>query len=71
MSARVVQAAARGIVLKSNPSLLSENGSSVELSKEWAHKLLCRMGFVKQQLVRAVCLSVILKTQKRNFFRRL
>ena len=46
MSARVVQAAARGIVLKSNPSLLSENGSPVELSKEWAHKLLRRMGFV-------------------------
>ena len=47
VSARVVQAAARGIVLKSNPCLLSEHGSPIELSKEWAHKLLRQMGFVK------------------------
>ena len=34
-------------MLKSNPCLLSEHGGLVELSKEWAHKLLRRMGFMK------------------------
>ena len=34
-------------MLKSNPCLLSEHGGLIELSKEWAHKLLRRMGFMK------------------------
>ena len=45
----IARAAARGIVMSLNRSLLTVNGGSVELGKEWARSLLRRTGFVKRK----------------------
>ena len=46
-------------MLKSNQNLLSEHGGPIELSKEWAHTLLRRMGFVKRKETSSEsCISV-------------
>ena len=50
-SARIALAAARGILLKCNPSLLVQNGGPVDLSKFWAHSLMKRMKFVQSSRV--------------------
>ena len=42
-------AAAKGITIKTNRTVLQEYGGSVVLSKSWAQSLLCRMGFVKRK----------------------
>ena len=49
VSARIVMAAARGILLKCNRSLLAEFGGPVLLNKYWAHSLLKRMKFVQRK----------------------
>ena len=45
----VIIAAARGIVMAKEPTLLLENGGHVVLSKSWAHCLMIRMGLVKRK----------------------
>ena len=49
VSARIALAAARGILLKCNPSLLVQNGGPVDLNKFWAHSLMKRMNFVQRK----------------------
>ena len=53
VSARGTMAAARGIVLKLNHSLLAEFGGPVTLCKPWAQSLLRRMGFVRRKVTTA------------------
>ena len=58
----------RGILMKSNKSLLHEYGGPIQLSKEWAKSVLRRMGYTK----RRANLSqrywwMILPTLKHNF----
>ena len=36
-----------GIILAKDASLLAENGGEINLSKEWAERIMRRMGFVK------------------------
>ena len=45
----VVIAAATGIVKAKDPSILLENGGYLDLSKEWAQRLMSRMGLVKRK----------------------
>ena len=45
----IAKAAARGIVVSQNRTLLTEYGGGVELGKEWARSLLRRMGFVNRK----------------------
>ena len=47
ISARIVVAAARGILLKCNRSMLAEYCGPVQLSRTWAHSLLKQMKFVQ------------------------
>ena len=49
VSARIVIAAARGILLKYNPSMLAELGGPVDLNKYWAHSVLKRMKFAQRK----------------------
>lgn len=42
-------AAAKGIVLAKDANLLAENGGSINLTKDWAKRLLHRIGFVKRR----------------------
>ena len=53
VSARIAMAAARGIVLTCDRSLLVEFGGHVELSKHWAYSLLQRMKFVQRKVTTA------------------
>ena len=53
VSARIVMAAARGILLKCDRSKLVEFGGHVELSRHWAHSLLKRMNFVQRKATTA------------------
>ena len=53
VSARIAMAAARGIVLTCDRSLLVEFGGYVELSKHWAYSLLHRMKFVQSKVTTA------------------
>ena len=45
----IVRAAAKGIVLSHDRSLLFENGGHIELTKSWAKSLLKRMNMVKRK----------------------
>ena len=49
VSSRLVIAGAKGIILASNCSLLSDYGGPVTLSRAWAQSLLQRMKFVKRK----------------------
>ena len=49
ISARIVMAAARAIVIKCEPSLLVENGGPFSATKHWAHSLLSRMRYVQRK----------------------
>ena len=49
MNARVVIAAAEGIVTATDRTLLFENGGHIKLSLDWAYSLLKRMGYVKRK----------------------
>ena len=48
-SAQIVMAAARGILLRCNCSVLEEFGRPIQLNRYWAHSLLKRMPFVQQE----------------------
>jgi len=49
ISARIVMAAARGIILKCDRSKLAEFGGHIEINRQWAHSLLKRMNFVQRK----------------------
>ena len=53
VSARIVTAAARGILLKCDRTKLVEFGGHVELSRHWAHSLLKCMNFVQRKATTA------------------
>ena len=53
MSARIAMAAARGILLTCNRSMLAEYGGHVELNRFWAYSLLCQMKFVQRKVTTA------------------
>ena len=53
VSARIVMAAARGILLKCNRSMLVEFGGHIHLNRHWAHSLLKRMKFVQRKATTA------------------
>ena len=46
-------ATAKGVVKAQNPSLLTENGGSMDLGRKWAESLFKRMNFVKQKATKA------------------
>ena len=45
----IVIAAARGVLLYRNKSLLQEYGGSIELTRKWGESFLCRMGYTKRK----------------------
>jgi len=49
VNSAIVRAAAKGIVLSHDRSLLFENGGHIELTKSWAKSLLIRMNMVKRK----------------------
>lgn len=49
MSTTIVLGAARGIILKTNRTLLAEYGRYVVLTNDWVKTLMQRMGFVKRR----------------------
>ena len=49
---------ARGIVCKKDSRVLAENGGHVLLTKDWAHYLLLRMGYVKRRANSKVKITV-------------
>ena len=49
VNARVVLAAAEGIVKATDRTLLFENGGHIKLSLDWAYSFLRRMGYVKRK----------------------
>ena len=53
VSARIVMAAARGILLSCDRSQLGEFGGHVEVSRHWAYSLLNRMKFRKRKVTTA------------------
>ncbi|MCG8622397.1 MAG: hypothetical protein MJE68_10435 [Proteobacteria bacterium] len=53
VSARIVMAAARGIILTCDRSILVEFGGYVELNTHWAYSLLRRMNFVQRKVTTA------------------
>ena len=53
VSARIAMAAARGIVLTCDRSMLVEFGGHVELNRHWAYSLLRRMNFVQRKVTTA------------------
>ena len=53
VSARIAMAAARGIVLTCDRSMLVEFGGHVELNRPWAYSLLHRMNFVQRKVTTA------------------
>ena len=53
VSAAIAMAAARGIVLTCNKSLLAEFGGHIELNRFWAYSLLHRMNFVQRKVTTA------------------
>ena len=49
VNSAIARAAAKGIVLSHDRSLLFENGGHIELTKSWAKSLLKRMNMVKRK----------------------
>ena len=49
VSARIAVAAAKGILLTCDRSLLAEYGGHIELKGDWTYSLLCRMKFVQRK----------------------
>lgn len=52
MRSSILLAAARGIVIHRDQSLLKEYGGTVELKKSWAFSFLARHGYVKRKSTR-------------------
>ena len=53
VTARIAIAAARGILLKFNRSMLAEFGGPIQLTRAWAYSLLKRMNFVQRKATTA------------------
>ena len=53
VTARIVEAAAKGILMSCKPSLLAEKGGHVELKRFWEYSLLTKMKFVKRKVATA------------------
>ena len=53
LSARIVMAAARGILLKCDRTKLAEFGGRVEINRHWVHSLLTCMKFVQRKATTA------------------
>jgi hypothetical protein len=49
IKSQIVIAAAKGILIGNDKTLLAENGGSIGISKTWAKSLLKRMNFVKRR----------------------
>ena len=49
VNARIVIAAAEGIIKATDRTMLSENGGHVQLTKAWSYSILKRMGFVQRK----------------------
>ena len=49
INAPITTAVARGIVVASDANLLAENGGPINLTRDWAKRLLGRMGLVKRK----------------------
>ena len=49
VNARIVIAAAEGIIKATDRTMLSENGGHIQLTKAWAYSILQRMGFVQRK----------------------
>ena len=50
ISARIVMAATRGIILKCDRNKLVEFGGHIEINRQWAHSLLKRMNFCAEKV---------------------
>ena len=61
VNARVVLAAAEGIVKATDHKLLFENGGRIKLSLDWAYSFLRRMGYMKRKVTTKARISL---TQK-------
>ena len=55
---QIAIASAKGIVRKKDSRMLAENGGHVLLTKDWAHYLLLRMGYVKRKANSKVKITV-------------
>ncbi len=53
----IVLSAGEGIVLGLDPSLLSRNGGTIELTRDWAKSLMQRMGLIKRKATTQSSLS--------------
>ena len=50
----ITLAAAKGIVLGKDASILAENGGYLDLTRDWAKQLMSRMGLVKCNVTTAL-----------------
>ena len=48
MSTELVMATARGVVICHDANLLAENGGYIDITKDWAKRILQRMNMVKR-----------------------
>lgn len=49
----IVIAAAKGVINHEDPTLLRENGGSLEIGKKWAQSVLSRMGYARKKATKA------------------
>ena len=54
----IAMASARGIVRKKDSRMLAENGGHVVFTKDWAHYLLLRMGYIRRKANSKVKITV-------------
>ena len=71
VSARIVMAAARGVLLSCERSKLVEFGGHIEVNRHWAYSLLHRMKFVKRKVTTAKTKHSVenFKQLKKSFLR--
>ena len=68
----IVIAAAKGIVEHNSPSLVREQGGTIELGKKWADILMKLMSFVKRKATKAACkVPVVFPEIKLTFLKRI
>ena len=48
VNAQIVMATARGVIMSHDVNLLAENGGYINITKDWAKRLLQRMNIVKR-----------------------
>ena len=60
VNSAIVKAAAKGIILAKDANLLQENGGGINLTKDWANRLLARMGYVKRKATTKAKVSPVL-----------